>query len=235
VKNNLRNLLPTNLLPTITEHKQRAVLAVSGLALIGGLTGSATAAAVGTTPHDTTAPVVSAQTVAANQQANTGKPAQPATGKPAQPATPNTDQLLPNGVPADQQSIDMTPERLDNAKQIVEAGKQMNMPPRAWVIAVATSMQEAKLENLGHLGDSNDHDSLGLFQQRPSSGWGTAEQITNPNHSAKSFYQGLKDVPGYQTKPLSDAAQTVQVSAYPDAYAKWEKQAADTVQATQKH
>ncbi|MFC0565716.1 hypothetical protein ACFFHU_16455, partial [Plantactinospora siamensis] len=77
------------------------------------------------------------------------------------------------------------------------------------------------------LGDANDHDSLGLFQQRPTSGWGSPEQITNPQYATTAFQKALKDVPGWQDMPLTDAAQKVQVSAYPDAYAQWESQAAD--------
>ena len=60
------------------------------------------------------------------------------------------------------------------------------MPPRGWVIAVATAMQESRLTNLRHLGTRNDHDSLGLFQQRPSSGWGTPAQVTDPVYAARS-------------------------------------------------
>ncbi|SCG79195.1 hypothetical protein GA0070213_1251, partial [Micromonospora humi] len=97
------------------------------------------------------------------------------------------------------------------------------------VVSIATALQESKLENLGHLGDRNDHDSLGLFQQRPSSGWGSPEQITDPEYSTLAFLKGLKQVDGWQDMPLTKAAQTVQVSAYPDAYAQWEKQATDLV------
>lgn len=89
-------------------------------------------------------------------------------------------------------------------------------------------MQESTLHNYGNLGDRNDHDSLGLFQQRPSQGWGTPAQVTNPVHAATSFYQHLLRITGWQTMPLTQAAQAVQRSAYPDAYAKWE-QAADTL------
>ncbi|MDW5330152.1 hypothetical protein R6Y94_41025, partial [Plantactinospora sp. KLBMP9567] len=92
-----------------------------------------------------------------------------------------------------------------------------------------TSLQESKLENLGHLGDRNDHDSQGLFQQRPSSGWGTPEQITDPEYSTTAFLKGLRQVDGWHDLPLTAAAQKVQVSAYPDAYAQWEDQAADLV------
>ena len=112
----------------------------------------------------------------------------------------------------------------------MEAGKAMNLPPRAWTIAVATSLQESNLYNIGHLGERNDHDSQGLFQQRPSSGWGTPEQITDPTYAATKFYQHLVKVDGWQDMPLTKAAQKVQVSAYPNHYAKHETQAGDIIQ-----
>jgi hypothetical protein len=197
----------------LDQTKRKTVLAVGGLALAGGVIGGPTTAALAgddaPTPAATTAAV---QTVAK------------AEGK-----APSQAQLMPHGTPSGQEAFTPNPAQMDNAEQIIEAGKQMKLPPRAWVIAIATSLQESKLINLGHLGDRNDHDSLGLFQQRPTSGWGTPEQITDPNHSAKSFYKGLA-MTDYQHLPLTTAAQTVQVSAYPDAYAKWEKMAADIVQ-----
>ncbi|MFI7284589.1 hypothetical protein ACIBOV_30460 [Micromonospora chersina] len=139
------------------------------------------------------------------------------------------DKLIPHGVQGAQSKIDLNDEQTANAKAIIAATKKAGLPERAAVISIATSLQESKLENLGHLGDANDHDSLGLFQQRPSSGWGTPEQITNPEYSTLAFLKGLKQVDGWQDMPLTDAAQTVQVSAYPDAYAQWEQQAADIV------
>ncbi|MGV9373940.1 hypothetical protein [Micromonospora tulbaghiae] len=128
-----------------------------------------------------------------------------------------------------QSYVDLNDEQLANAKAIIAATKKAGLPERAAVISIATALQESKLENLGHLGDRNDHDSLGLFQQRPSSGWGTPEQITDPEYSTLAFLKGLKQVDGWQDMPLTEAAQTVQVSAYPDAYAQWEKQAAEIV------
>jgi hypothetical protein len=130
-----------------------------------------------------------------------------------------------------QSRIDLNGEQTANAKAIIAATKKAGLPERAAVISIATSLQESKLENLGHLGDANDHDSLGLFQQRPSSGWGTPEQITDPEYATLAFEKGLKQVDGWQDMPLTQAAQTVQVSAYPDAYAQWEQQAADLVAA----
>jgi hypothetical protein len=137
--------------------------------------------------------------------------------------------LIPHGVQGKQSHIDVGDEQTKNVKAIIAATKKSGLDERAAVISVATSLQESKLENLGHLGDANDHDSLGLFQQRPSSGWGSPEQITDPIYSTMAFEKGLKQVDGWQDMPLTEAAQTVQVSAYPDAYAQWEQQAADLV------
>jgi cell wall-associated NlpC family hydrolase len=125
----------------------------------------------------------------------------------------------------------LTAERAGNAAVIVGVGQRMGVPPRGWVIAVATALQESGLRNLGDLGAGNDHDSLGLFQQRPSQGWGTPAEIMNPDHAATSFYEHLRQVPRWQSLPLTDAAQAVQRSAYPDAYAKHEARAAAIVAA----
>ncbi|MFG1764763.1 hypothetical protein ACGFIH_15625 [Micromonospora parva] len=144
----------------------------------------------------------------------------------AKPAAVAVQSAKPQG---DQSRITLNDEQTANVKAIIAATKKAGLPERAAVISIATSLQESKLENLGHLGDANDHDSLGLFQQRPSSGWGTPEQITDPEYSTTAFLKGLKQVDGWQDMPLTVAAQTVQVSAYPDAYAQWEQQAADLV------
>ncbi|MBQ1070431.1 hypothetical protein [Micromonospora sp. D75] len=144
-------------------------------------------------------------------------------------ATVQSDKLIPHGVQGDQSRIDLNDEQTKNVKAIIAATKKAGMDERAAVVSIATALQESKLENLGHLGDRNDHDSQGLFQQRPSSGWGTVEQITDPEYSTTAFLKGLKQVDGWQDMPLTKAAQTVQVSAYPDHYAQWEQQAADLV------
>jgi murein DD-endopeptidase MepM/ murein hydrolase activator NlpD len=116
-----------------------------------------------------------------------------------------------------------------NAAIIINVGADLRLPPRAWVIAVATAMQESGLNNLGYLGDDNDHDSLGLFQQRPSSGWGTPKQVRDPVYASTKFYEKLKTITGWETLPLTEAAQAVQISAYPDAYAKHEPVATQIV------
>ncbi|WP_189021559.1 hypothetical protein, partial [Micromonospora yangpuensis] len=146
-----------------------------------------------------------------------------------QESKPDTAALLPHGEPSGQSRIELNDEQVTNTKEIIAATKKAGMDERAAVVAIATSLQESKLENLGHLGDRNDHDSQGLFQQRPSSGWGTVEQITDPQYATTAFLKGLKQVDGWEDMSLTRAAQTVQVSAFPDHYAQWEKQAADLV------
>lgn len=113
-------------------------------------------------------------------------------------------------------------EQLANGALIVEVGRGMGIPPRGWVIAVATAMQESGLRNLPHLGEDNDHDSLGLFQQRPSQGWGTPEQIMDPRYATTVFYEAMLQVENWETLPLTVVAQAVQRSAFPDAYARHE-------------
>ncbi|HKJ12680.1 MAG TPA: hypothetical protein VJ976_09890 [Ornithinimicrobium sp.] len=114
----------------------------------------------------------------------------------------------------------MSPEQSANASTISLISVQRGLPPRAASIAIATAIQESKLQNLTY----GDADSLGLFQQRPSQGWGTEEQILDPVYSTGQFYDALVQVEGWQDEPINDVAQTVQRSAYPRAYAdhEWE-------------
>ncbi len=114
-----------------------------------------------------------------------------------------------------------------NAATIAAVGKRTGMSDHAVTVALAAALQESRLRNL----DFGDRDSVGLFQQRPSQGWGTPAQLTNPRYAATSFYGALADVPGWETMDVSDAAQRVQRSAAPDAYAGWEPQARVLAQA----
>jgi hypothetical protein len=109
-------------------------------------------------------------------------------------------------------------EQIPNAVTIQVTGVDMGVSARGQEIALATAAQESGLRNL----DYGDRDSLGLFQQRPSQGWGSAQEILDPEYAATQFYQALLAVPGWQELPLTEAAQAVQRSAYPDAYARWE-------------
>jgi murein DD-endopeptidase MepM/ murein hydrolase activator NlpD len=141
---------------------------------------------------------------------------------------PSAEGAAPDSDPAE---VDLDAEQLDNARVIITVGQGMQVPPRGWVIAVATALQESGLRNLSHLGADNDHDSLGLFQQRPSQGWGAPEQITDPVHASTVFYERLLQVDNWQQLPLTQAAQQVQRSAFPNAYARHEPRAAEIVAA----
>lgn len=117
-------------------------------------------------------------------------------------------------------SGDWDAEQLANVATIIRVGNTKGVPPWGWVVAVATAIQESRLRNLTHL-VASDHDSIGLFQQRPSQGWGTAAQLANPAYQAARFFDKLLAVKAWQQMPLTEAAQAVQRSAYPTAYAKW--------------
>lgn len=118
-------------------------------------------------------------------------------------------------------SWQLTPEQAANAATITAVAVARGLPPRAASIALATAVQESGLRNIDY-GDDAGPDSRGLFQQRPSQGWGTQEQIMDPVYAANAFYDALVRVEGYQELPITVAAQTVQRSAYPDAYADHE-------------
>lgn len=109
-------------------------------------------------------------------------------------------------------------EQLPNAKVIVATGIQLRIPARGQIVALATALQESALRNIG----GGDRDSVGLFQQRPSQGWGTREQIMDPVYASKKFYSALKSVQGWERMPITVAAQKVQKSGTPDAYARHE-------------
>ncbi len=119
-------------------------------------------------------------------------------------------------------------EMRGNAATIVAVGRELGVSDYGIVIALATAMQESSLRNLTW----GDRDSVGLFQQRPSTGWGTVEELTDARHATYTFFngrsgytRGLLDIAGWESMPLTVAAQRVQISAYPDAYAKWEASA----------
>ena len=120
-------------------------------------------------------------------------------------------------------------DQIANAATILAVGKQMHIPPQGWVVAIAAAMQESGLRNLDH----GDRDSLGLFQQRPSQGWGDPTKIMDPTYSATQFYRHLLAVQGWQTMSVNDAAQTVERSGFPGAYAHHEHAARVVVNAVQ--
>lgn len=126
----------------------------------------------------------------------------------------------------------LTDDMRSNAAVIIQVGRDLGVPDYGIVIALATAMQESSLRNI----DWGDLDSVGLFQQRPSAGWGSVDLLTTPSYAARLFYggpanpnagntRGLLDIAGWQSMTVTQAAQRVQISAYPDAYATWEASA----------
>jgi len=115
----------------------------------------------------------------------------------------------------------MVPDQLANASTIADLAMRRGLPQQAVVVALATSMQESKLTNL----DYGDRDSIGLFQQRPSQGWGSKEQLIVPIYATGKFYDALLKVVSWQSLPVAAAAQAVQRSGFPDAYASWQPRA----------
>jgi hypothetical protein len=115
----------------------------------------------------------------------------------------------------------LTTAQAANAATISAVAIRRELPDRAVTIALATALQESKLVNVEY----GDRDSVGLFQQRPSQGWGSSGQILDPRYAAGRFFDALVKVPGWQRKRLTDAAQAVQQSAHPGAYQQWEDQA----------
>ncbi len=121
----------------------------------------------------------------------------------------------------------LTTTQADHAATIAGVGMRMGIPDHAVSVALATALQESGLKNLS----GGDRDSAGLFQQRPSMGWGTYAQVTDPVHASTAFYSRLRAEPDWTTLSVTQAAQLVQRSAKPDAYAKWESEARTTASA----
>jgi LysM repeat protein len=129
-------------------------------------------------------------------------------------------------------TVPLSPTMQTNAQTIISVGRSLGVPDYGIVVALAAAAQESGLVNLNY----GDRDSVGLFQQRPSSGWGTVTQLTTPSYAAKLFFggpsnpnkgktRGLLDIAGWQSMTVTQAAQAVQISGSPNAYAKWEASA----------
>jgi hypothetical protein len=115
------------------------------------------------------------------------------------------------------QQLELTPSQAGIAATIAGVATRRALPTRAVAIAYATALQESKLQNL-HYGDL---DSVGVFQQRPSQGWGSVAQIEDPVYATERFFDALTMVPGYLDLPIDVAAQDVQHSADGSAYAQY--------------
>lgn len=118
-------------------------------------------------------------------------------------------------------AANLTPEQLGTVATIISIGKQRNLPPRAWQIAIQAGMTESGLRPLNY----GDRDSLGIFQMRPSMGWGSAAEVTDPVYAVNKFYDVLLEVPNWDTQRPGDSAQDVERSAFPDRYHRWEAMA----------
>lgn len=132
------------------------------------------------------------------------------------PDSPEQTVCTPRGT-----AYEFSSEQAAHAATIAAVGRSRDLPERAVTIALATALQESELRNLSY----GDRDSLGLFQQRPSQGWGTPAEVTDPRYAATAFYAALVDVPDWESQRLTEAAQAVQRSGFPEAYQKWEAQA----------
>lgn len=125
-------------------------------------------------------------------------------------------------------NVNLTSEQLANAATIIGVGKGMGANVNDLIVSIMTAMQESGLRNLNY----GDRDSIGLFQQRPSMGWGTVEQIMNPAYSSRKFFEHLLAMKGRSKLSLTQQAQRVQRSGLPDAYAAWEAMARAVVSGT---
>jgi hypothetical protein len=124
-------------------------------------------------------------------------------------------------VSTDDGTVSLDADQMANAATIAAVGLRRDLPPRALEIALAAALQESRLRNLSY----GDRDSLGLFQQRPSQDWGTPKQIRDPRYAAGRFYDALLKVRSWQKLRVTEAAQRVQRSAYPEAYEQWVNEA----------
>lgn len=120
-------------------------------------------------------------------------------------------------VTVDERAVHLDEEQAANAATITAVGLRRGIPERGLVVALATAWQESKLHNI----DYGDRDSLGLFQQRPSQGWGTEEEVLDPRYASNKFFEKLERIPGWEDMRITDAAQAVQLSAYPEEYQQW--------------
>lgn len=196
--------------PSGRTHEVRPGDTVSAIAAANGVSTDAVLAANGLTRASIIYPGETLQIPSAESAAATGVAAS------AGPAT----------------APGLDAEQADNARLIIRIGRELGVSDRGIAIALGTAMQESWLRNL----DWGDRDSLGLFQQRPSSGWGAPDQILDRERATRVFYggsgdpngaatRGLLDIPGWEGMAYADAAQAVQISAYPDRYAQWESPA----------
>jgi LysM repeat protein len=219
---------PVTHAPTVTRHIVVAGDTVSGIAEAHGVSTQSVLSANGLDRSSLIFPgqaiIIPLGLAAASHSTPIARPAAPHAAKPKPSPAP--------AAPAPGRVIAMTDEMRANAAIIVSVGRREGVDDYGLVIALAAAAQESGLRNV-HYGD---RDSLGIFQQRPSTGWGTPAQVMDPYRAALAFFggrnnpnpgrtHGLLDIRGWHSMTVTQAAQAVQVSAYPNAYAKWEASA----------
>jgi type IV secretory pathway VirB10-like protein len=244
----------SNLLAGPHEHHRVRRLSVIGIAAaVFTVTGATAAWALSNADDPAPAPAAAEAapetTPETIEPATTSEPtpeavteAPPTTEEPAAAVEAPAPEKEPVG-PVDIEVGDIDDEQETNAVIIIETGQELGFDENGWAVALATAMQEAKLYNAAseavpeslQYTDSevtySDHDSVGLFQQRTSMGWGTVEELMDPVTSASKFYNTLAEIDGWESMSIAQAAQSVQVSAYPDYYAQWEGLAWDIIAA----
>ncbi len=212
-----------------------AVIALGAVVLMGSPTTTGS-------PTPTAAGVPTERNIEdeANRSQDRDDPEAPAPGdaETAQPAPETEEEPEP---PAEPEPVGgLNADQMANAVEIVRIGQDMGISERGQAVALVTAMQESQLLVLANTGipesldipnqgSGQDHDSVGLFQQRPSSGWGSVEECMDVEYSTTVFYKSLKRIKGWEKMDLTVAAQSVQVSAFPDHYAKWEGLAWDII------
>ncbi|WP_433789112.1 hypothetical protein [Actinoplanes sp. CA-252034] len=174
--------------------------------------------------------------------ANRNRPRPAASASPSESPSATVRKATPKSTRPPQPVAGLNQTQMNNAAVIVQVAREMGLPRRAMLVAMMTGLQESSLRNLAnttvpasldrpHEGDGANFDSLGVFQQRPSQGWGTVAQLMSPRYAAKAFYEKLIDIAGWESRSLGDAAQAVQRSALPDAYADHQDRAEKVVDA----
>jgi hypothetical protein len=228
-------LLSRNLLPSSLRPNRALSLIFLGTALTLGGVGTAGMASAATSGPATSPTTAAAHHAAAAQPVNSWRAVMDAAAGTRGGSLRPSERLMPAAVSGPQSYLPMTPAREANVTTIVREALNKHMGLRSAVIAVATAMQESALLNVQY----GTYDSLGLFQQRPSAGWGTPAQVTDPTYASDAFLNALHQYqasnPGWATQPLWQAAQGVQNSGFPYAYAKWEIQAAQVVANAARH
>jgi len=236
----IAEVVPIRETPAIPDAQRHVVVAGETLAAIAAASGIAVEWLLSANGFSPSSIIYPGQIITIPAVVRTDPPAPPAPAVPVptEPAagsastssgsTQSSGGSAPSTPAAAGTVVPLTDAMRQNAETIVAVGRSMGVPDYGLVIALATAAQESGLRNLS----GGDRDSVGLFQQRPSQGWGTVAQLTDPAEASRRFFggpgvptRGLLDIVGWQSMSVTAAAQAVQNSAYPDAYAKWETSA----------